>query len=49
MNNICLYKVDMKLIRDYAHIDDNIMSVSPQINKQNRPFVGVIVINNNRK
>ena len=22
MNNICLYKVDMKLIRDYAHIDD---------------------------
>ena len=46
MNNICLYKVDMKLIRDYAHIDDNIMSVSPQINKQNRPFVGVIVIKN---
>ena len=49
MNNINFYKVDMKLIRDYSHIDDNVMSVSPQINKHNRPFIGVIIIKNDKK
>ena len=39
-----LYWVDIKYIRDLARVDDHVMSVSPQINKSTRPFIGVIVI-----
>lgn len=39
-----LYWIDMKYIRELAHIDDNLMSVSPQVGKASRPFIGVIVI-----
>ena len=39
-----LYLVDMKYIRNLSHADDRVMSVSPQIGKSNRPFVGIIVI-----
>lgn len=39
-----LYLVDMKYIRNLSHADDHVMSVSPQIGKSNRPFVGIIVI-----
>jgi protein AbiQ len=39
----------MKYIRDLARVDDNVMSVSPQIRKENRPFVGIVVICDNKK
>ena len=41
---LSLYLVDIKYIRNLAHADDLVMSVSPQIGKSNRPFIGVIVI-----
>lgn len=41
---LSLYLVDMKYIRNLAHADKHVMSVSPQIGKSNRPFVGVIVL-----
>jgi protein AbiQ len=44
-----LYHIDMKYIRDLARVDDNVMSVSPQIRKENRPFVGIVVICDNKK
>ena len=34
----------MKYIRNLAHVDDNVFSVSPQAGKSIRPFIGVIVI-----
>ena len=43
------YTIDIKLIRTYAKIDDNVMSVSPQTGKQYRPFLGIIITQNNRK
>lgn len=39
-----LYLIDMKYIRNLAKADDNVMSVSPQIEKESRPFVGIIVV-----
>lgn len=39
-----LYLIDMKYIRDLAKADDRVMSVSPQISKEKRPFVGIIII-----
>ncbi len=39
-----LYTMDMKYIRDLHNADDKVQSVSPQIHKNNRPFVGVVVI-----
>ncbi|MCD8075166.1 MAG: type III toxin-antitoxin system ToxN/AbiQ family toxin [Lachnospiraceae bacterium] len=39
-----LYKVDMKYIRNLHNIDDKVLSVSPQIGKDNRVFVGIVVI-----
>lgn len=39
-----LYTLDMKYVRDLAKVDDKVMSVSPQENKENRPFVGIVVI-----
>lgn len=39
-----LYKVDMKYIRNLHHIDDKVLSVSPQTGKDNRVFVGIVVI-----
>lgn len=39
-----LYRVDIKYIRNLTHADEHVMSVSPQIKKSNRPFIGVIVI-----
>lgn len=39
-----IYTIDMKYIRNLAHADDNVMSVSPQIGKSTRPFVGIVVI-----
>ena len=39
-----LYKVDMKYIRNLHKIDDKVLSVSPQTGKDNRVFVGIIII-----
>ena len=39
-----LYKVDMKYIRNLHNIDDKVLSVSPQAKKDNRVFVGIVII-----
>lgn len=44
-----LYYIDIKYVRDLAKVDDKIMSVSPQIGKDKRPFVGIVVICNQKK
>lgn len=44
-----LYTLDMKYVRDLAKVDDKVMSVSPQENKENRPFVGIVVILDDKK
>ena len=44
-----LYRIDMKYIRNLHHVDSRVSSVSPQIGKQSRIYVGIIVICNNRK
>lgn len=41
-----LYRVNLKYIRNLHNIDSHVPSVSPQIGKQNRPFLGVIVMVN---
>lgn len=44
-----LYNVDIKYIRNLHKVDDNVPSVSPQIGKQARPFLGIIVLINGSK
>lgn len=44
-----LYLIDMKYIRNLAKVDDNVMSVSPQIEKETRPFVGIVVVCDSHK
>ena len=44
-----LYHIDMKYVRDLSRADDKVMSVSPQIGKESRPFVGIVVICNQKK
>lgn len=44
-----VYRIDMKFIRNLHNIDDRVLSVSPQIGKDERPFLGVIVICNEHK
>lgn len=39
----------MKYIRNLHNIDDRVPSVSPQIGKEERPFVGIVVMVNGRK
>ena len=39
-----LYKVDMKYIRNLRNIDDKVLSVSPQVGKDNRVFIGIVII-----
>ena len=42
---LALYTVDMKLIRNMHNMgDDRVFSVSPQVGKENRPFVGLIIV-----
>lgn len=38
----------MKYVRDLSKADDNVMSTSPQARKSNRPFVGILILLNNR-
>lgn len=44
-----VYRIDMKYIRNLHNIDDRIFSVSPQIGKDERPFLGIIIICNDHK
>ena len=44
MKQLKLYQVDMKYIRDLHNADNRVESVSPQIGKSNRVFVGIVVI-----
>lgn len=44
-----LYTIDMKYVINLSKADDNVMSVSSQIAKAVRPFVGIIVLINDRK
>ncbi len=44
-----LYNVNIKYIRNLHDVDDNVPSVSPQIVKQTRPFLGIIVLVNGSK
>lgn len=44
-----LYHIDMKYIRNLHKIDDHVMSVSPQIGKNTRVFIGIIVVCNKQK
>ncbi len=41
-----IYTMDMKYVRNLHNADDRVQSVSPQIHKSNRPFVGVVVVCN---
>lgn len=44
-----LYTVNLKYIRNLHNADHHVPSISPQIGKQNRPFLGVIVMVNGTK
>ena len=44
-----VYRIDMKYIRNLHNIDDRVLSVSPQIGKDERPFLGVIIVCNEHK
>lgn len=44
-----LYRIDMKYIRNLHNIDNRVSSVSPQIGKQHRIYVGLVVVCNQRK
>ncbi|MCM1251445.1 MAG: type III toxin-antitoxin system ToxN/AbiQ family toxin [Clostridium sp.] len=44
-----LYNVNLKYIRNLHNIDSHVPSISPQIGKQNRPFLGVIFMVNGAK
>ena len=44
-----LYHIDMKYIRNLHNVDNRVSSVSPQIGKQHRIYVGIVVMCNERK
>lgn len=44
-----LYLIDMKYIRNLHAVDDRVSSVSPQIGKQHRIYVGIVVLCNGMK
>ena len=44
-----LYTVNIKYIRNLAKVDDNVFSISPQVGKSPRPFIGVLVICGNKQ
>ena len=46
---LTLYKIDLKYIRNLAKVDDRVMLISPQINKCMRPFVGIVIVCNDKR
>ena len=47
-NNLHLYRIDIKYIRELYKVCDHLPSVSPQLGKDNRHFIGIVVMINNR-
>ncbi len=43
------YLIDMKYVRNLAKKDDRVFSVSPQVGKNKRPLVGLLVMVNGKK
>lgn len=43
------YNINMKYIRDLSNVDDNVLSVSPQTGKQDRPFIGILIMVNGKQ
>ena len=48
-NKLGLYTMDVNYVAELAKVDNKVMSVSPQQHKERRPFVGVVVICNNKE
>ena len=48
-NKLCLYTISIKYIRDLHRADDNVPSVSPQIGKAHRTFLGVVVTSGDKQ
>ena len=46
---LTLYKIDLKYRRNLAKVDDRVMSISPQINKCMGPFVGIVIVCNDKR
>lgn len=49
MEQLKLYNIDMKYVSDLHNADDRVESVSPQMGKENRVFIGIVVTHNDRK
>lgn len=41
-----VYRIDMKYIRNLHNVNDRVFSVSPQIGKDEQPFLGIIIVCN---
>lgn len=48
-NKLGLYTMDVNYVAELAKVDNKVMSVSTQQHKERRPFVGVVVICNNKE
>ncbi len=44
MNELNLYRINLKYVRNLSQADSNVMSISPQTQKDNRPFVGIVIL-----
>lgn len=49
MKLLDLYDVDLKYIRDLHNSDSNVMSQSPQVNKDTRRYLGIIIMLNGQQ
>lgn len=49
MKRLGLYTLDVSYVTELAKADSRVMSVSPQQNKENRPFVGVVIVCQDKK
>ena len=46
---LSLWKVDLKYNQDLSRYDENVMSISPQLGKENRPFIGILIMVNGKQ
>lgn len=49
MKELNIYDVDLKYVRDLHKADSDVMSQSPQIAKDNRRYIGIIIMLNGQK
>ena len=49
MEQLKLYHIDMKYVRDLHNADDRVESVSPQLGKANRFFIGIVITHDERQ